>query len=253
MLTTKNTTKLKWIATVILLILSMLLSGCSAAPNTPDADGEKPEETEPPVTDEGEKPFDPSELSENIEYGYYISGSYRLENVAWKSPRVITDINDITITLSFGFLLDPGVEPTDLNDPEIYQNYLENHEHFKNADIYFLNPDMKLHYRTTDEYFTSPKYVCDEERVSLGKCKLIYNHEEEVTLPAELFADKTGLISVWFVADSNNSTYHERYERGKPFIVFGIHYKKMSDGKIILITDAERSSQRVLDWLYGEE
>ena len=237
---------------ILLIIFSMLLSGCGQTSAPPDDNGNN--EIEDGDNNNGskeneEKPFDPAELSEYINYGYYMnrqafSEEVRSELIAWKTKRVVTDINDITITLSFGFTITGNY---DLNDPESYQSYLDHNIFFKNASIYLVNSsaDLKILYRTTDEYFTSAKYVCDKIYTS-DKIEYKFNHEEEIKLPAELFPGERGSVGLWLVADSNYHGYHEQYLDGQPFLANVINYKKLSDGRIILLTDMERSA--CFDW-----
>ena len=239
---------------ILLIIFSLLLSSCAQVANTPPDEKDNIEiedDGNTSGTPEEEKPFDPAELSEYINFGYYsnknIPGTVRTEKIAWKTKRVVTDINDITITLSFGFT--PTRVNYDFNDPEWYQSYLENNTFFKNASIYLVNhsADLKILYRTTDEYFTSAKYVCDVIYTS-DYIEYKYNHEEEVKLPAELFPGERGCASVWLVAESNNPRYQGFYERGDGFLAFNIYYKKNDDGKIILLTDADCAGGRILEW-----
>lgn len=252
MLTTKNTAKLKWIATVILLILSMLLSGCSATPNTPDADGEKPEETEPPINDEKKDPL--AELSDQLRSGFkttYKKGSVYCEidnmHAAFEAERYITDVNNARIKVYYGFD----------SSYDTIEEYVESgYEFYKNGELFLYNDSGKeVLVGTTDGYFISEKYLVDVEIDDSSDSEIVhyydYSHSEEITVAPELFNRDMGSISFCILTDnprhsSGDTEYND--EKSMP-VSFQFYYKKIDDGRIVLLNLAEFSKNR--DWFYG--
>lgn len=207
---------------ILLIIFSMLLSGCGqVADNTPEQDGGN------------------NELSDFVNDGFYfpvVSADSGFENngiyAAFQSNRTFEDASRVTVAFYFGFDF-----PTVTN----IEDFRRENGCYKNAEIYLSDGDgNEIHVRTTEDYFTSENYICN---VWLDKASDTYvtafHHMEWVTVPEELLSKGSGIIHFTVAADREGQVSVESAEEHNFITGISLYYEKDDNGKIIIYSDDE--------------
>lgn len=175
-------------------------------PQEPPAE-ELPAE-EPPLLDEIEPEPEP-ELQWGYKFKYFdgaIDNSW-IGDIAYKSQKNTFNIDDVTLTVSFGSLFTMH-KPNEYDDVPEFDFYFADPSGYIDESIYTL--------KTIKEQFFSEKYNI---KFVNDKPNRVYYHEyahtEEITIPKELFTESEGVIRMVIagtnVAEDWDSEYLTNY------------------------------------------
>ena len=243
----KHLRKLRNAWVILLIIFSMLLSGCGQVANTPPDENESPVDSQTPPMEEEKDPLNVLCETEYIEVGFKFAHDstifYYADNIhsAYRANRLITDVNNASFTIYFGF--------------DILYSTLEEIPHYKSGDLILCNDSGKSFViGTTDGDFTSEKYLVDIEVDISAENQIThhykYRYSEEIKINPDLFDKDTGVIDFYIVTDHPQAEYNEELVDKKAYLAeIWFYYKKLDDGKIILLTTGEHSTY--LDWFRG--
>ena len=254
MFITNGLLKARWMAVVVLLSFSLLLSGCTTTPEeSGNGDGNENEvQNDAPLTTEeiletlGDTLSMPKEFTYRkfrADGGYMGSGL----DVAYETPRVVTDPENVVIRCYYGFTLpkNGGFESFD----QIVEYYTRRYDAFyETAYMYIVDSSDNTLIEATDENLISEKYAVyyeDDPTYSedLGYVKLTYSHCVDVKVPSSYFKKNTGWFDVCVFSDNTLSPYDRPPtpddDGGNPIIRFRVCYGRLDDGRIILFTSNE--------------
>lgn len=162
------------------------------------------------------------------QYGVSSCGPNSRGQIACKSQKNTFNIDNVTLTISYGAV---GAK----NGPEVTLNVPE-------FDIYFaeFNPRSEnvypcvYHVKTVKEQFFSEKYdVNMVDDYANGVYYYEFNHSEEITIPKELFTEKNGQLTL--VISGTNDV--ERNPYGYDYMCLCklyINYKLQGTDKVVL-------------------
>ena len=150
-----------------MLALLLLLSGCEQPAQNPDGDA--------------------SSDDVGLEYGFDSGAGCESPpyECAYRSPKAVFDIDDVTLEFFFGGHYPPNVEA-----------FLKV-ESIPSFEVCFIDEQgKKIVVQRVDENFVSEKYKCtwmyDE---NWNFIETAFNHSETLTVPKEIFLKETGSFS----------------------------------------------------------
>lgn len=194
-----------------------------AAGTTTDTTADTTDESTPDIPEE--PIVDEPELQWGYKFKYFdgcIDGGW-VGDIAYKSQKNTFNIDDVTLTVSFGSFLS-GYGPVDCDVPEF--------------DIYFADPsgylDVSIYdLKTVEDQFFSEKYDIDfvDDRPN-GVYYYEYAYSEEITIPKELFTENEGIIRL--VIAGMNIAEHSDYVND--YLILGqadIKYQLQGDEVIL--------------------
>lgn len=155
---------------------------------------------------------------------------------AYESDKSILDINNFTIKISYGWLC--------VGDPETEAEKKKNK--ISKFDIYIENSlgNMVL-LRKCEEEFYSAKYAVtyehhwSEDHTELLYTEFFYCHTEEVTIPAKMFKNNSGSVTL-YIKENSDSINSKKIVA----VSENIYYKKL--GNKVRLYDSWS------EWYYGE-
>ena len=158
-----------------------------------------------------------------LESGFEASNGEEINffQAAYKSDKIIFDIEDVTLTFYYGGFYYSGAE--DVRE-SIYN--------IPSFDMYFTDDyDNKILMKTVEENLVSDKYNYELIYGNFWRrSEFIFNHSEFITIPKEMFKEDRGVI-YFSIMGTNILEPNPTYEwiAGEP-----ICYKKICSDKIIL-------------------
>lgn len=214
---TKKLTNGLFKATVLLMAVCMLFTGCGQNVEEP-IDNDKPGNNENVLENEEQ-----DNISLGLENGFKPSNSAEespIDFCAYKSDTNEFEIDDVTLDFFFGGEYYMGVE---------YE--LSNGRSYPTFDLGFADEDGNNFFvKHIEENFVSDKYSCEvvcDENCDIAEIR--YNHSEQITIPSEMFTKENGQI--WFVIYGAN--VNEIEQEYKCITGICIFYKVLN-GKVIL-------------------
>lgn len=141
--------------------------------------------TEEPPTEEPEP-----ELQWNYKFKYFdgcIGGGGCEGDIAYKSQKNNFNLDDVTLTVSYGALWS-GLGPNQYYDVPEFDFYFADPSGYINESIYTL--------KTIKEQFFSEKFdvTMVDDKMDSRYYYYEYAHTEEITIPKELFTESEGII-----------------------------------------------------------
>jgi hypothetical protein len=156
------------------IILAVLLSFCAVACDS----GEPDEEYIPAALESG--------LMLRISSGCEDSSPYF---AAYRSDKTEFAIDDVTLTFYFGRI-------------DAHFGYGNGEETEISIKMFFLTGernDLKYTYIKKIDDFYREEYNCYMNRINKKTLRIIYNHSEDITVPAELFTEERGRLDLGIV------------------------------------------------------
>lgn len=205
---------------VVLIIISIILCsfvGCSVF-EALNGDNELGDDSG--VSDSTNEDQDKITENDKLYYGFSNEEPGEKYKCAYKSDKCEFDINNVTLTFSFGGIFGPYIDLERENGGNDFPY---------GFDIYFSNDDGNLiHVKHVDENYVSEKYNVKSTFVN-NQQFLEFNYSEAFTIPSELFSKVQGVIyfDLW------GKNIGQDQETEMPFSGVRLYYK-LDDNRVTL-------------------